>query len=72
MPILGSPLFIWDSPCLKEKYIRWYNIAQDNFILHETKETHNASYIRGLIGDQETQYPMRYEWKEGKKENPKQ
>ena len=63
MPILGNPLCNWNTPCLEQEYIRWYNIVQDNFIVHETKEAHKASYRRGWIGDQGTQYLMKYEWK---------
>ena len=57
-------MFNWNAPCLEQEYIRWYNTVQDNFIVHETKEAHKASYIRGWIGNQGTQSLMKYEWKE--------
>ena len=39
--------------------------------MHETKEAHKARCIRGWIGEQGTQYLMKYGWKEGKWENHK-
>ena len=53
MHTLGNPQFNQNAPSLEWKYIKWYNIVQDNFIVHETKETHKTSYIRAWIGTQE-------------------
>ena len=42
-----------------------------HLIVHETKVAQKVSYMRGWTGDQETQYLMKYEWKEGEWEKHK-
>ena len=49
MHTLSNPQSNWNAPCLKQEYIRWYNIVQEKFILPETKEAHKASYMKGWI-----------------------
>ena len=63
MPILGNPLIYWNVLCIGQEYIIWYITVQGNFILYVTKEEHKASYKRSCMGDQGTQYLMKYQWK---------
>ena len=39
MPTLGKPELNWNAACLKQEYIKWDNIVNDNFKVNEKRKT---------------------------------